>query len=93
MRKDVYIAIGVGILVCFILLIGFLGSGWSTRADADSNVGFKPIDTTIHHVKIVYDIETGVMYTMSTTYNNIGSMTVMVSPDGTPRVYEGFVKP
>lgn len=93
MRKDVFIVTGVGILVFFILLIGFLGSGWCTRADADTTMGFEKLGRGYSNfVWIMYDVETGVMYSMTKGTYNSGSMTLMVNPDGTPRVYEGFAR-
>ena len=86
MPKNI-IAFILAIILAGIVLCGAL---IFKEADAASSMGFEVIEKDIHHVKIVYDIETGVMYTMSTAYNNIGSMTLMVNPDGTPRVYEGF---
>lgn len=63
------------------------------KADADTNIGFEVLDTSFKSTWIVYDRETGVMYAMSRGGYCYGSMTVMVNPDGTPRVYEGFSKP
>lgn len=40
--------------------------------------------------RIVYDIDTGVMYHQSNGYYNGGTMTLLVNPDGTPKVYKGF---
>lgn len=88
-KTTFHIIIASVLLVAFIFMT-FLMCSNPTTAEADTTMGFEVIERDIHHVKIVYDIETGVMYTMSTAYNNIGSMTLMVNPDGTPRVYEGF---
>ncbi len=39
--------------------------------------------------KVLVDKATGVMYWMSYSSNNYGSMTLLVNPDGTPRIWEG----
>ena len=88
--RNVVVAIGVVlILVCFVLF----GCSSINKVDADTNLMFAQIGYGGTGVAIVYDIETGVMYTKSTSGYNCGSMTVMVNPDGTPRVWEGFTNP
>lgn len=39
---------------------------------------------------IFYDKDTGVMYHMSSGMHNAGTLTLLVNPDGTPKVYKGF---
>ena len=39
--------------------------------------------------KVLVDKATGVMYWMSYSSNNYGSMTMLVNADGTPRIWEG----
>lgn len=79
------------LLVTFIFMAFLMCSTGSTTADAASNMGFEVLDGgTWDSVWVVYDVETGVMYVMSNGSKNMGTMTVMVNPDGTPRIYEGF---
>lgn len=79
------------LLVVFIFMAFLMCSTGSTTAEADSTMGFEVLDRSFGITVIVYDVETGVMYAMSNGSYNAGSMTVMVNPDGTPRVYDGFV--
>lgn len=39
---------------------------------------------------IVYDKDTGVMYHMSNGMYNGGTLTLLVNPDGTPKVHKDF---
>jgi hypothetical protein len=92
MNKDIYKAVLAGFVALLVVVIGFfIGISYCMTADADSTVGFEVIDGgTWDLFWILYDRETGVMYTMSNGTKNSGTMTLMVNPDGTPRVYEGF---
>lgn len=89
MRKFL-ITVALAVILAGIVLCGAL---CLQEADAATDMGFKVITGTIGGIDIVYDVETGVMYTMSGAAYNKGSMTVMVNPDGTPRVWEGFTNP
>lgn len=42
-----------------------------------------------HCFDIVYDTDTKVMYSRSMGSYNRGTLTVLVNPDGTPKLYEG----
>ena len=86
MRKNIIITVLAFILAGFVLC----GALCFQEADADSTIGFEVIDRSFRSTWIVYDVETGVMYAMSHGSYNTGSMTVMVNPDGTPRVWEGY---
>lgn len=37
---------------------------------------------------VVYDIDTKVMYVMATFSGNYGDFTMLVNPDGSPKLYE-----
>lgn len=89
MRKFL-ITVALAVILAGIVLSGAL---CLQEADAAAGMGFKVITGTIGGIDIVYDVETGVMYTMSGAAYNKGSMIVMVNPDGTPRVWEGFTNP
>ena len=39
---------------------------------------------------VVIDMDTGVMYAMSATGNNYGTLTLLVNWDGSPRTYPAF---
>lgn len=42
-----------------------------------------------HYFDIVYDTDTKVMYSRSMGSYNRGTLTVLVNPDGTPKLYDG----
>lgn len=89
MRKRIVIVVLAVILAAFTLC----GALMLQKADAASNMGFEVLyGGTWDTVRILYDRETGVMYVMSNGSYNVGTMTVMVNSDGTPRVYEGFAR-
>ena len=77
MRKNIVIAV-LAVILAGIVLSGAL---CLQEADAATGMGFKVITGTIGGIDIVYDVETGVMYTMSGAAYNKGSMTLMVNPD------------
>lgn len=88
MRNNTIVVILAVILAAFTLC----GALMLQKADAASNIGFEVLyGGTWDTVCILYDRETGVMYARSNGSHNVGTMTVMVNPDGTPRIYEGFV--
>ena len=90
-KKTFHIIVTGVLLVVFIFMAFLMCSSDSTTADAASNMGFEVLDGgTWDSVWVVYDVETGVMYAMSNGSKNMGTMTLMINPDGTPRVYEGF---
>lgn len=94
MSKNTFrIIVSSVLLVIFIFMAFLMCSTGSTTAEADSTMGFEVLDKSFRPTWIVYDRETGVMYAMSYGGYSYGTMTVMVNPDGTPRVYEGFSKP
>lgn len=89
-RKAYYITFASVTLAVFVIMACLNLSSTSAIADDITGMGFAVIGRCSRNFDIVYDLETGVIYTMSTHPDNIGSMTLMVNPDGTPRVYEGF---
>ena len=93
MRKSTFVSIVAGILVGILLgtILNIILP--YQEADAASTMGFEVIDKSFGFTWIVYDVETGVMYALSYGSYNAGTMTLMVNPDGTPRVYEGFSRP
>lgn len=91
MSKDKFAIVIVSIALLIIMLMAFINGGSrGMTAEADTTMGFEVIDKSFGVTLIVYDVETGVMYALSHGAYNAGSMTLMVNPDGTPRVYEGF---
>ena len=86
MKRNIYTIVLAVILACIVLC----GALAFQKADADSTMGFEVIDSSFGVTWIVYDVETGVMYAMSHGSYNAGSVTVMLNPDGTPRVWSGF---
>lgn len=82
------------IILAILAFVIIMGGVLTMSADADSGMGFEVLyGGTWDTVHIVYDRETGVMYAMSNGVHNMGTMILMVNPDGTPRVYEGFGEP
>lgn len=87
-RRPIGGIILVVIFAVFILISGIMMVAGG--AEADSTMGFEVIDSSFGVTWIVYDVETGVMYAISHGSYNAGSATVMLNPDGTPRVWSGF---
>lgn len=78
----------IATILAVVILCGIMSF---QKAEAYTNIGFEVLyGGTWDMVQILYDRETGVMYAKSNGAKNNGTMTVMVNPDGTPRVYEGF---
>lgn len=91
MSKDKFTIVIFSIALLILMLMSFVICGSrDMTAEADTTMGFEVIDKSFGVTWIVYDVETGVMYALSHGGYNTGSMTLMVNPDGTPRVYEGF---
>lgn len=91
MKQDKITIVIFSIALLILMLMSFVVYGLrGTTAEADTTMGFEVIDKSFGVTLIVYDVETGVMYALSHGAYNAGSMTLMVNPDGTPRVYEGF---
>lgn len=81
------------ILAAFVVVILLAGCGKVSdaeiyAAERDENKMF----VTIYHAtsyRIVVDKDTRVMYSVSNGTYNGGNFTMLVNPDGTPRVWEG----
>ena len=93
MRNTIRLLI-VGVLLGVILmnLVGCTPVEDTTVAQADSKRMFEVISEREHHFDVIYDVETGVMYARSNGAENRGTLTVLVNPDGTPRIWEGYSK-
>ena len=80
-------SISLSVLLAFTLCL--TGCDWqSVENEADSGTSsiFTKVEETPSWM-IVYDKETKVMYTVSTGSYNLGTFTLLVNPDGTPKTY------
>lgn len=75
------------------LLVGALsltGCDWQnveSAADSDAPSNFVKVEEAAGW-DIVYDKDTRVMYAVSSGGYNFGNFTLLVNPDGTPKLYE-----
>ena len=81
------------LLVCLILLCGCGGKGgkMTEKEVADEKLSdrmFMKVSGE-HCGQVIVDKETNVMYWMSYGSYNYGTLTLLVNPDGTPRIWEG----
>ena len=86
MKNKYYIRVVLILISCLILLSS------CTRAEAasiDSGDTFVVVESTINW-HVVYCRKTKVMYAVSKGYDNKGDFTLLVNPDGTPMIWEGF---
>lgn len=71
------------------MLFCFSGCSIDNGANKDyNNTGFTCI-ATCEAFDVVYDNDTFVMYSVSTGYDNFGNVTMLVNPDGSPKLYNG----
>ena len=75
-------------LILALLICGT--AGITSHALSDDSMYIPVEENTWGGYSIVYDKDTGVMYHMSDSYYNRGTLTLLVNPDGTPKVHKGF---
>lgn len=84
----------ITILICVLCIASvFVGCGQVTTVNSkdlshDSS-GYYTVVSTGYSYSVVYDNETKVMYHISGGYYNTGTATMLVNPDGTPKIYRG----
>lgn len=86
MKNKHYIKIILILISCFMLLSSCSRTGATPIDFGDTFVVVEP--TINWHV--VYCNKTKVMYAISRGYDNKGDFTLLVNPDGTPMIWEGF---
>ena len=82
--KSKFIATIVAITLVVVVLF-FVGCDNTNNSVKASDDVFVTVSESLNYA-IVYDRETKIMYTMSKDNYNF---TVLVNPDGTPKLYEG----
>lgn len=91
-RKDFWTNIGIPIIIPFLTIVGVVGVlsifrtfNKETEDKSQTMVKIDSQNSSYSSFDIFYDSETKVMYII----NYHGGVTVMLNPDGTPRLYEG----
>ena len=84
-----YIAIFFIIIVCVMLLGGCVHqmSQEEIAIESAQNKMFMQVSRE-NNGSVIVDKATGVMYWMSDVSYNYGTLTLLVNPDGTPRIWE-----
>lgn len=85
------------IAITVLLLAVLMLAGCSTMGKVDSQkIAEAEIDNRMFMVvseessgRVLVDKSTGVMYWVSDNSYNRGNLTLLVNPDGTPRIWEG----
>lgn len=83
----------IKILAALLLIILLLcGCGRQMEQIGDESKAATHFSVVDRHENfdIIVDTDTGVMYSMSTSGYNRGTMTVLLNWDGSPRCYPGF---
>lgn len=78
------------LLVCLILLCG-CGGKMTEKEIADERISdrmFMKVSVE-NSGRVIVDKETNVMYWMAYGAYNYGTLTLLVNPNGTPRIWEG----
>lgn len=88
MRKAIIIGLIAGIMLS-VILAGCAPVEDTTVAQADSRTMFVVLRHE-RYLDVVCDVETGVLYARSNATYNTGALTLLVNPDGTPRIWEGY---
>lgn len=85
--KSKFIATIIAIVLAVVVLffVGCDNTNNSVKADDDV---FVTVSKNFSYA-VVYDRETKVMYAMSNESYNQGNFTMLVNPDGTPKLYKG----
>lgn len=73
---------------CIVLGVIFLGGCFNTLDSAETSMFQIIEDNNQLGCKIIYNKKTKVMYSISNGYDNTGTMTILLNPDGTPMLYE-----
>ena len=77
------------ILLLTLLALAGCSTGNVDSQKTDDDRMFMVISYREYDGEILVDKATGVMYWKSASSYNWGSLTLLVNPDGTPRIWEG----
>lgn len=76
-----------------VLTIFMTGCGRPITDNFSSDTGTRFVKISREYgCDVVYDSETGVEYVTSRCAYNIGTYTLLVNADGTPKIYKGWEK-
>ena len=82
----------IALIAAVLMIVSVLTAcGENPAADDEAPVK-EPVFVTIEkewRYSILYCKETGVMYWMSRGAYNVGTLTLLVNPDGSPMIYHG----
>jgi len=81
----------IAMLLAVLTLAGCAGGKVDARRIAGMETDNRMFMVVSNEIsgKVLVDKATGVMYWISYSSNNYGSMTMLVNADGTPRIWEG----
>ena len=77
-------------IICLILI--WFGLTACSNSTVNAYKNYKNMFTRVYSdtdFYVVYDNETKVMYAVSDGHYNYGNLTLLVNPDGTPKLYDG----
>ena len=77
------------VLALCLSLCGCGGSSVQVESNFSNTSMFVDVESNIFW-QVVYHRETKVMYVISQGTRNYGNFTVLLNPDGTPQVWEGY---
>lgn len=82
----------IALIAALLMIVSVLTAcGENPGADDEAPVK-EPVFVTIEehwYYSLLYCKETGVMYWMSQGSKNVGTLTLLVNPDGSPMIYHG----
>lgn len=84
MKKRILACVVVIIIISVLISDCVSDEALSKTSDMFEYIGYN----SEANAEIVYDTETKVMYTISDIPYNKGTMTLLVNPDGTPKLWE-----
>ena len=83
--KLIVIIIAIALVIMGLFVVGCDNTSNSVKANDNM---FITVSENLYYA-VVYDRDTKIMYTISKGHDNRGNFTVLVTADGTPKLYEG----
>ena len=80
----------VFLLAVAVLTVSGCSDGMDEEPRADASKMFVIVENC-GSFDIMYDKDTKVMYTVSSSCNNYGDVTLLVNSDGTPKIWKGRI--
>lgn len=80
------------LVLAFLLIVAVLTSGCSDGMDEEPRADASKMFVRVEYCgsfDIMYDKDTKVMYTVSSSGYPYGSVTLLVNSDGTPKIWKG----